>query len=327
MLAFNLLTLVPAFLSLGVNAAVIPNSVQKADIVPRCDTCPSGPGVGNGIASSIHASADVDAALRFFSNDQFTFTSNVADVFAHATGDVKSQVNSVLTIGSGLLTWSAAELTGLVTTLDGYATGTVSTGAAILTKAAIDVTTFTAAEAAYLKAFVVNVVQSDVQLASEVKADLVLFVRNAVVLANVTCSDLQARIRDNVTTLASAVAALHLDAKVATCASAAVAIKLAIKAYVESSIAATTVLTAATTKVALDTVLKIVNAWIKADFVVVYGAALSLLGMDLKAASDAAICKALVAYLMSINVKFNFVTAYGLDAALYAKVFSATAGN
>ncbi|KAG8995512.1 hypothetical protein FRB90_000165 [Tulasnella sp. 427] len=307
-------SLVTAFLSLEVNAAVIPNSVQKADIVPRCDTCPSGPGVGNGIASSIHTSADVDAALRFFSNDQFTFTSN-------------SQVNSVLTIGSGLVAWSAADLSGLITALDGYATGTVNTGAAILTKAAIDVTTFTAAEAAYVKAFVVNVVQSDVQLAREVEADLVLFVRNAVVLASVTYSDLQARIRDSVATLASAVAALHLDAKVATCASAAVASKLALKAYVQSSIASTTVLTAATTKVALDTVLKVVNAWIGNDIGALSGTAVTLLGMDLEAASDAAICKALVAYLLSVNAKFNFVNAYGLDAALYAKVFSAAVGN
>ncbi|KAG8983901.1 hypothetical protein FRB90_005665, partial [Tulasnella sp. 427] len=286
-----------------------------------------GPGIGNGIASSIHTSADVDAALRFFSNDQFTFTSNVADVFAHATGDVKSQVKSVLTIGSGILTWGTADLTGLVITLDGYATGTVNTGAAILTKAAIDVTAFTAAKAAYLKALVVNVVQSDVQLAREVKADIVLFVRNAVVLANFTCSDLQARIRDNVATLVSAVNALHLDAKVATCASAAVAIKLALKAYVQSSIASTTVLTVAATKVALDTMLKIVNAWIGNDFGVLSGTAVTLLGMDLKAASDATICKALVAYLLGVNVRFNFVTAYGLDAGLYAKVFSATIGN
>lgn len=169
MLFHNFLTLIPAFLSLGVNAAAIPTSVHDNDLVPRCDACTSGPGVGTGVGSSIHTSADVDTTLKFFTPDQFSFASGVADVLVHATGDVKGQVNSVLTIGTGILTWSTADVTELSVALDAYIAGTVSTGVSIFSKAAIDVAVFTTTEAAYLKAFVATCVQSDVQPTTEVK--------------------------------------------------------------------------------------------------------------------------------------------------------------
>ncbi|KAG8945264.1 hypothetical protein FRC04_001104 [Tulasnella sp. 424] len=327
MLFHNFLALIPAFLSLGANAAAIPTSVHNNDLVPRCDTCTSGPGVGTGVGSSIQTSVDVDAALRVFTSDQFSFTSGVAGVFAHATGDVKGQVNSVLTIGTGILAWTTADVTELSVALDAYIAGTISTGANIFSKAAIDVAVFTTTEAAYLKAFVATCVQSDVQLTTEVKADIVLFVKNAIVVANTTCVDLQARIRDNVWVLVSVVNSLHLDAKVTTCASVAQAIKLALKAYIQTWISSTTGLTAAITKVTLTTLLQIVNAWIANDFGVLTGAAVTLLGIDLKAASDAAICKAIVAFLLSVNANFNFAAAYGLDGALCAKVFSVVVGH
>ncbi|KAG8957929.1 hypothetical protein FRC00_003282 [Tulasnella sp. 408] len=322
MLILSLLTLIPAFLSLGANAAAIPSPVQSGDLVPHCDPCGGGPGVGNGIRGSIHTSADVNAALEVLTYDHLTFTSDIVEAFVHATGDVKAQVQSVLTIGTGVLTWSTAELAELTAALDAYIAGTVSTGVAIFAKAAIDVSVFTTTEAAYLKAFIAACGQSDIQLATEVKADIILFVKNAVFVANTTCVDLQARIHAKVSAVVSVINSLHLDAKVATCTSAAQAIKLALKAYIQSCIASTTGLTAAVVKVTLSTLLQIVNAWIANDFGVLTGAAVGLLGIDLKAASDAAICKAIVAFLLNVSAKFNFVSAYGLDAALYTKVFS-----
>ncbi|KAG8914176.1 hypothetical protein FRC00_000711 [Tulasnella sp. 408] len=318
MLILSFLTLIPAFLSLGANAAAIPSPAQSGDLVPRCDPCGGGPGVGNGIGGSIHTSADVNAALEVLTYDHLTFTSNIVETFVHATGDVKAQVQSVLTIGTG----STDELAELTAALDAYIAGTVSTGVAIIAKAAIDVSVFTATEAAYLKAFIAACVQSDIQLATEVKADIILFVKNAVFVASTTCVVLQAGIHAKVSALVSVINSLHLDAKVATCTSAAQAIKLALKAYIQSCIASTTGLTAAVVKVTLNTLLQIVNAWIANDFGVLTGAAVGLLGIDLKAASDAAICKGIVAFLLNVSAKFNFVSAYGLDAALYAKVFS-----
>ncbi|KAG8990731.1 hypothetical protein FRB90_001638 [Tulasnella sp. 427] len=319
--------IIPALLSLGVDTIAIPNPTGGPDLAPRCDACASGPGIGNGIGSSIHTSVDVDATLRLFSNDQLTFTSNVAEIFVLTTGDVKSQVNSALTIGSGVLGWTTGEVTELAAALDRYIAGTVTNGVNIFAKARIDAVTFTVTEAAYLKAFIASVVQSHVQLSREVKADLVLFVRNAVVLANVTCSDLRTRIRNNVSVFTSAIDAFHLDAKVATCASAAQASKQVLNTYIQSAIASATGLSAAVTKVTLTTLLQIVNAWISNDFGVLSGTAVTLLGIDLKAAPDAAICKAIVGYLLSVNARFNFVIVYGLDAGLYAKVFSTAVGN
>ncbi|KAG8963100.1 hypothetical protein FRC00_007713 [Tulasnella sp. 408] len=320
MLIFSFLTLIPAFFSLGASAAAISIPVQSGDLVPRCNTCGDGPGVGNGIAS-VHTSADVDAVLKGFNHDQFGYTSNIVDVFAHITGDVKAQVDSVLTIGAEVQTWSTADLAKLVMNLDAYIAGTVSTGVDIFVKAGIDVAVFTTTEAACLKALIAICIQSDIQLATKVKADIILFVKNAIVVANTTCVDLQALIRVHVSALVSVVTCLHLDAKVATCASAAVAIKLALKAYIESCIASTTGLIAVAIKLTLKTMLQIVDAWIANDFGVLSRLAVSL-GIDLKVASDAAICKAIVAFLLKVNAKFNFVSALGLDAALYAKVFS-----
>ncbi|KAG9040827.1 hypothetical protein FS837_013048 [Tulasnella sp. UAMH 9824] len=319
---FSFLTFIPAFLTLGANAAAISEPAQSGDLVSRCDTCEVGPGVGNGIWADVYTSVDVDAALNDLSRDQCTFTSEVVDIFAHITGDVKAQADSVLTIGAKVLDWSTTDLADLGTALDAYIAGTVSTGVNIFVKAGIDVAVFTTTEAACLRAFIAICVQSDVQLATGVKADIILFIKNAIVVANTTCADLQARIHVKVSALLSVVNCLHLDVKVATCASAAAAIKIALKAYIQSCIASTTGITAVVTKATLKALLQIVDAWIATDFGLLSGVAIGLLGIDLKAASDAAICKAIVAFLLSINAKFNFVSAYGLDAALYAQVFS-----
>ncbi|KAG9040826.1 hypothetical protein FS837_013047 [Tulasnella sp. UAMH 9824] len=319
---FSFLTLVPAFLTLGANAAAIPKPVQSGDLVPRCDTCKGGAGVGSGIGGSIHTSVNVDAALQVFTHEHLTYASGLVDIFASITGDVKAQVSAVLTTGTKLLTWSPTDLTKMTTALDAYIAGNVTTEVGIFAKADIDVSVFTTTEAACLRAFIAICVHSDVQLATKVKADIILFIHNAIVVANTTCADLKTRIHVKVLALLSVVNCLHLDVKVATCASAAAAIKLALKAYIQSCIASTTGITAAVTKATLTTLLQIVNAWIANDFGVLSGVAIGLLGIDLKAASDAAICKAIVAFLLNINAKFNFVSAYGLDAALYAKVFS-----
>ncbi|KAG8914645.1 hypothetical protein FRC00_011839 [Tulasnella sp. 408] len=320
MLIFSFLTLIPAFLSLGADAVAISKPVQSGDLVSRCNTCGDGPGVGNGIGALIHTSADIDAVLEDCNNDHLTLASNIVEVFVHDTEDVK-EVDSVLTIGAGLMTWSTAELFELSTALDAYIAGTVSTGVDIFVKAGIDVAVFTTTEAACLKAFIAICIQSDVQLATKVKADIILFVKNAILVANTTCVDLQALIHAKLSALVSVTSSLHLDAKVATCASAAVAIKLALKAYIESCIASTTGLIAVAIKLTLKTLCQIVDAWIANDFGVLSRLAVSL-GIDLKVASDAAICKAIVAFLLKVNAKFNFVSAHGLDAALYAKVFS-----
>ncbi|KAG8913504.1 hypothetical protein FRC00_002271 [Tulasnella sp. 408] len=321
MLIFGFLTLIPAFLSLGANAAAIPKPVQSGDLVPRCNTCGDGPEVGNGIGAVIHTSIDVDAALKVFSHDHLTHASDIAGIFAHATGNVKAQVESVLDIATQVLPWPAADVAELNTALDAYIVGAVSTGADIFVKAGIDVAVFTTTDAACLKALIAICIQSDVQLATKVKADIILFVKNAIVVANTTCVDLQALIRVHVEALVNVTTSLHLDAKVATCASAAVAIKLALKAYIESCIASATGLIAVAIKLTLNTLCQIVDAWIANDFGVLSRLAVSL-GIDLKVASDAEICKAIVAFLLKVNAKFNFVSAHGLDAALYAKVFS-----
>ncbi|KAG8959000.1 hypothetical protein FRC00_002073 [Tulasnella sp. 408] len=316
----SFLTLIPAFLSLGANAAAISKPVQSGDLVSRCNTCGDGPGIGNGIGSAIYTSADVDAALDVCNYDHLTLASNILDTLVQTTtGDCKAQVQSVLTIGAEVLTWSTPERDELMTALDAYASGTVRTGASIFAKAKIDVTVFTTVEAACLKAFIAICVQSD--LATEVKADIILFIKNAIVVANTTCVDLQARIHAKIKVLVSVVKSLRLDIKLATCASAAVAIKLALKAYIESCIASTTGLIAVAIKLTLTTLLQCVKAWIANDFGVLSRVAVGL-GIDLKVASDAAICKAIVAFLLNVNAKFNFVLAYGLDAAVYAKVFS-----
>ncbi|KAG9048132.1 hypothetical protein FS837_000703 [Tulasnella sp. UAMH 9824] len=316
----SFLTLIPAFLSLGANAAAIPMPVQSGDLVSRCNTCGDGPGAGNGIWSVVHTSVDVDAALGVCNNDHLTLASELVETFTYATGDVTAQANSVLSAATVALTLSTAELAELDTLLDACITGTVGTGVSSLAKVGIDVTAFTTAEAAYLKAIIATCVQSE--LATEVKADIILFVKNAIVVANTTCVDLQARIHAKILVLVSVINSLHLDVKVATCASAAVAIKLALKAYIESCIASTTGLIAAAIKLTLTTLLQIVDAWIANDFGVLSRVAVGLLGIDLKVASDAAICKAIVAFLLKVNAKFNFVSAYGLDAASYANVFS-----
>ncbi|KAG8914088.1 hypothetical protein FRC00_000858 [Tulasnella sp. 408] len=324
MLIFSFLTLIPAFLSLGANAAAISKPVQSGDLVPRCNTCGDGPGVGDGIGAVIHTSIDVDAALQVFRHDHLTYASDVAGIFAHATGNVKAQAESVLDIATQVLPWPTANVAELDAALDAYIAGVVSTGHVhgIFVKAGIDVAVFTTTDAACLKAFIAICLQSDVQLATKVKADIILFVKNAIVVANTTCVDLQTLIRVHVSALVSVIKSLHLDTKVATCASAAVSIKLALKAYIQTCIASTTGLISAAIKLALKTLLHIVDAWIANDFGVLSGVAVGLLGIDLKAASDAEICKAVVAVLLKVNAKFNFVSAHGLDAALYAKVFS-----
>ncbi|KAG8957930.1 hypothetical protein FRC00_003283, partial [Tulasnella sp. 408] len=209
----------------------------------------------------------------------------------------EAQAGTVLTIGTGVLAWGTAELAQLTTALDAYIAGAVSTRVSIFAKAAIDVAVFTTTEEAYLKAFIAACVQSDIQLATEVKADVVLFVKNAIVVANTTCIELQVRTNANLSALVGVINSLHLDAKVATCAWVE-AIKRALKAYIQSCIASTTGLAAAITKVTLTTLLQIVNAWIANDFGVLTGAAVDLLGIDLKAMSDATICKAIVAFLL-----------------------------
>ncbi|KIO31215.1 hypothetical protein M407DRAFT_19834, partial [Tulasnella calospora MUT 4182] len=248
MLFRNLFAILPVFVALGVNAIAIPSTqptelIERAStldtIIPRCNGCGDGPGIGNGVGTSIQTTADIDVKLKVLTQDHLAYTSDIVKIFANVTGDVKATAHTVLAIGTPLYTWTDAELFELCTALDAYVAGTISTGVNVFVKAGIDVAVFTHEQAGCLKTFITTCVATDIDLAVQVKADLVLFVQNSIVVAGATCTDLSTRVQAHVSALVKVVAALKLNAKVATCASAAVAIKLAIKAYVQSCIDST----------------------------------------------------------------------------------------
>ncbi|KAG9042669.1 hypothetical protein FS837_010583 [Tulasnella sp. UAMH 9824] len=332
MLFRKLFAILPAFVALSVNAIAIPSTqptefLQRAStpdaIIPRsCGTCGGGPGIGSGFGSAIYTTADIDVKLKVLTKDHLAYTDDIVKIFAHVTGDVKAAVHTVLGIGASLYTWTDAELLELSTALDAYIAGTVTTGVVIFAKAGIDVAVFTKEQAGCLKAFITTYVAADLDLAANVKADLVLFVQNSIVVAGATCTDLSTRVQTHLSALVKVVVALKLDAKVATCASAAVAIKLAIQAYVQSCIDSTKGLLAVAVKITLGTLLEVVKAWIKADFGGLSGTAAALLGINLKAVADVTICKSIVAFLLSLSAKFDLFAYLKLDAATCYQVFS-----
>ncbi|KAG8948119.1 hypothetical protein FRC04_010031 [Tulasnella sp. 424] len=334
MLFRNLFAILPAFVALGVSAIAIPSTrptelVERTptidNIVPRCDSCGDNPGVGNGVGTGIHTSIDIGAALKVFAIDHLTYTHKVVDIFAHINGDVKVTADVVLTIGASLNTWTDAKRLELCAALDAYIAGKIDTSVSIFVKAGIDVAVFTKEQAGCLKAFITTCVETDLDLA--VRTDLDLFVRNSIVVAGATCTNLSTRVQAHLSALIKVVAALKLDANIATCASAAVAIKLAIKAYVQSCIDSTTSLLAVTVKATLQILLLVVNAWIKADFGVLTGAAVGLLGINLKTVADVTICKSIVAFLLSLSAKFDLLAYLNLDAATCYQVFSSVVAH
>ncbi|KAG8947397.1 hypothetical protein FRC04_010717 [Tulasnella sp. 424] len=336
MLFRNLLTILPAFVALGVNAIALPSTylaelVERTptidNIVPRCEPCGDGPGIGSGVATGIHTSIDIDATLKLFTPAHLACTQDIVNIFAHVTGDVKATAHVVLGIGAALYTWTDDDLLELKTALDAYIAGTISTGVNIFVKAGIDVAVFTKEQAGCLKAFIATSIETDIDLAVSVKTDLALFVQNSIVVAGATCTDLSTRVQAHLSALVKVVAALKLDAKVATCASAAVAIKLAIKAYVQSCIDSTKGLLAIAVKITLQTLLIVVNAWIKADFGVLTGTAVGLLGINLKTVADVTICKSIVTFLLSLSAKFDLFTSLNLDAATCYQVFSSVVAH
>ncbi|KAG8909533.1 hypothetical protein FRC01_006885 [Tulasnella sp. 417] len=333
MLFRNLFAILPAFVALGVNAIAIPSThntelAERATaytndiIIPRCDPCGDGPGIGNGVGTAIYTTTDIDVKLKVLTKDHLAYTGDIVKIFAHVTGDVKATVHTVLGIGATLYTWTDAELLELSTALDAYVAGTISTGVNIFVKAGIDVAVFTKEQAGCLRAFIITCITTDLDLAVQVKTDLVLLVQNSIVVAGATCTDLSTRAQAHLSALVKVVAALKLDAKVATCASAAVAIKLAIKTYVQSCIESTKGLLAIAVKITLQTLLLVVNAWIKADFGVLTGTAVGLLGINLKTVADATVCKSIIAFLLSLSAKFDFFAYLKLDAAACYQVFS-----
>ncbi|KAG9004444.1 hypothetical protein FRB90_010880, partial [Tulasnella sp. 427] len=165
----NLLALVPAFVSFGVHGIAIPSTDRAPTpdaLPPRCDTC--SPGVGSGIVPTIHSSADIVASLRLFTQDHLAYTSTVANVFAQATGDVKTTAPTVLGIGSTIFSWTSADLLELSVALDA----------------------FTKAQAGLLQALLTTCVTSDVNITVAAKFDLIKFVGNAISVAGVACTDL-----------------------------------------------------------------------------------------------------------------------------------------
>ncbi|KAG8946906.1 hypothetical protein FRC04_011333 [Tulasnella sp. 424] len=331
MLFRNLLLVIPALFSLGAKAATIPvtrstdlvaRTSEIDSIVPRCDTCESGPGIGSGVGASIHASVDVDVALKVFTHEHLSYASELVSIFAQVKGDVKVVAHAVLNIGTSLYAWSTADLVKLCGALDAYIAGTVTTNVDIFVKAGIDVTVFTKEHASCLKAFVTTCIETDVDIAAQVKADIALFVSNSIVVAGNSCTDLSTKISAHLSALLNVIASLKLDAKVATCASAAVAVKLALRTFIKSCLSSTTGLLALLVEIPLSALLLVVEAWIKADLSGLTGTALSLLGINLKASADVTICKAIVQYLLQLSAKFNFVASLKLDATVYTKVFS-----
>ncbi|KAG9049285.1 hypothetical protein FS837_010705 [Tulasnella sp. UAMH 9824] len=332
MLLRNLLVLIPAIFSLGVMAAAIPvfpssdlitHTSEVDSIVPRCDSCEDGPGIGSGVGASIHASVDVDVALKVFTQEHLSYASDLVKIFAHVKGDVKAVVHTVLNVGTSLYTWSTGDLVKLCGALDAYIAGTVTTNVDIFVKAGIDVSVFTKEHASCLKTFVATCIESDVDIAAHVKADIALFISNSIGVAGSSCIDLSTKINAHLSALLNVIASLKLDAKVTTCASAAVSIKLALRTYIKSCLSSATGLLALLIKIPFNTLLLVVEAWIKADLSGLTGTALALFsGINLKAATDAAICKAIVQFLLQFSAKFNFVAALKLDAAVYTKVFS-----
>ncbi|KAG9011863.1 hypothetical protein FRB90_006961 [Tulasnella sp. 427] len=119
--------------------------------------------------------------------------------------------------------------------------------------------------------------------------------------------------------LIKVVAALKLDAKVATCASASDALKLAIRAYVQSCMGASPGLLAGALMVRLPTLLVAVDAWIATGF----GAAAGLRSLNLKAATDVTVCKSIVAFLLGLNTKFDFFASIKLNPATCYHLLSA----
>ncbi|KAG9004448.1 hypothetical protein FRB90_010884 [Tulasnella sp. 427] len=322
MLFRTLLAVVPAFVSLGVHGIAIPSTIHPSTtdtLVSRCDTC--SPGVGSGIAPTIRISADIDASLRSFTQDHLTYTSAVANVFVHATGDVKATASTVLGIGSTLYTWAEQDLVELNAALGGFAAGTITTGINVFVKAGIDTASFTKAHAVLLQAFLTTCVASDVNITVAAKVDLVKFVGNAISVAGVACTDLTSRVQAQLSALIKIVAALKLAAEVATCASAAAALKLAIRAYVQSCMDASKGLLAAVVNVALNALLAALDAWIAKGS----GAAAGLLNLNLKAATDVTVCKSIVTSLLGLNSKFDFFAYIKLDAATCYQLLSAFA--
>ncbi|KAG9004446.1 hypothetical protein FRB90_010882 [Tulasnella sp. 427] len=307
----NLLALVPAFVSFGVHGIAIPSTDRAPTpdaLPPRCDTC--SPGVGSGIVPTIHSSADIVASLRLFTQDHLAYTSTVANVFAQAAGDVKATAPTVLGVGSTIFSWTSADLLELSVALDAYVAGTISTEINVFAKAGIDIASFTKAQAGFLQAFLITCVTSDVNITVATKVDLVKFVGNAISVAGVACTDLNSRVQAQLSALIKVVAALKLEAKVATCVSAAAALKLAIHAYASSLRSSTS---------GSNMLLLLVNAWIAPGF----GAAAGLLNLGLKAATDVTVCKSIVASLLALNSKLYFFGYIKLDAVTCYQLLSA----
>ncbi len=303
----------------------------KLDLVKRCDSCDGpGYGIGNGISTV----ADVDVALRTFTDLHFVYTGAVAKVFANVNTNVAVTVKSVLAVGVNILTWAPADVTALAVALDGFVAGTVTAGAEIFIKAGIDAASWTVIEAGCLKTLITTCISANIIVAIDVQADLLVFVSNSLCAAQCTVVKLQTKVHTCQTSLASVVASLHLDVKVATCVSAATSIKLALQAYVKACINGTTqtggflasllkTTLSKTLSIALSTLLAFIDAWVSGNCDSLSGSILALLGINLSVASDFSICKTIVAYLLNCGANFNFCSSLGLDASLYLGVFSA----
>lgn len=325
MLFRNIFCVLPAIFSVG-SAAVIPASrstFAPNEVVKRCNTCGTGtPGSGSGIGVGVSTMTDVDLSIRGLTKAQLEYTALVAGIFSKTEVATHETVGVVLSIGSHLCSWTDANLVALSADLTAYIAGTAAATTDLCIKAGIDVISFTTVEAVLLQTFIHTVLAANVALATEVKTDLILWVNNAIVVANCEVVSLQSKINATIVTLTSVVASLHLDIAVATCASAAAALKIAIRAYIAASLKTCTGLLAALVKVPLTGLLAIVDAWISEDVSGCIAVAQALLGINLKLVSDATVCKTIVAYLLKLSGSFDVLTSIGVNASACYSIFS-----
>lgn len=317
----NALAVLPVILSLGSALALPITPSATTAVVERCATCGT-TAPGSGVATGITSITDIDLSLRTFTSAHFDYTGLILDVFADVKTNLTATTDVVLTIGAQLYTWTDADLVVLSTALDAYIGGSLNSTVDIFVKAGIEITSFTVVQATCLKTFIHTVIAANVDLALDVKTDLLLWVGTSLNVTSCTVVSLQTKIDTCLKALTSVVASLKLDVTLATCSTAAVALKLAIKTYIQSCIKTSTGLLALLVKIPLATLLAFTELWIGGDVTGASGSALTLLGINLKLVSDLKICQSIVSVLLKLNSSLNVYSALGLNASVVTTIFS-----
>jgi len=307
-------------------ASVLPRSApETSSLSANLET--RSPAPGYGIGSTATTALQVDAGLRLFTNTQLSYASAISDIFLNIESsteiDLDATVNAVLGIGINLFAWDSTDLSTLSSALGLYIGGSLTTDVAIFTQAKFSISSFSVIEAQCLQTFISTCVDSDFGLTVAVRSDITLFVHTAIWTAQYGCSNFYAKVNTCSSDLLAVVTALHLDSTSSTCVSAAAALKLSLRAYVNSCISASSGLLQVLIKLTLSSLLLIVNAWVAGNFSTLTGTVAGLLGINLSACSDVQICVAIVGFLQSCSQKFNFSSYLGLDLDVYSSIFSA----